>query len=439
MPPAPLRLSAQAERTTDQPISYFMKAALETPGLISLAAGLVDEPSLPVAEVRDGLAELLADDAAARAALQYGTTLGYRPLRQKLLDRLLAADGVTADALNLSVEDVVITNGSQQFLYLLAEVLLDPGDIVFTEAPSYFVYHSGLTSHGARVIGIPTDDHGMRIDVLERELTRLDRAGELGRVKMVYAIDYFQNPTGRTLSVERRRPLVELVRKYSRDHRIILLEDAAYREMRFAGHDIPSLKSLDSGNEFVAYTSTFSKPCSPGVRIGYGILPADLMTPVHRTKGNHDFGSPNLMQHLADRLLASGAYDRHLADVRAAYRAKRDAMLDALTAAFREWPGVRFEVPEGGMYFWLQFPETVPTGPGSPLMEACLKEGVLYVPGSFCHVIDEHGRLPGSEARLCYGVATSDEIREGVRRLAKAAYRLLDRPSKPRPAVAAEV
>jgi len=424
MPNAPINLSDQARRTTEQPISYFMKAAIETPGLISLAAGLVDELSLPVAELRTATADVFADERAARAALQYGTTQGYLPLRRRLLEKFAVDDGLSPDALAVTADDVVVTNGSQQLLYLLAEVLIDPGDVVITEAPSYFVFHGALASRGAHVLGVPMDEQGLRTDLLETLLQRLEQAGRLDRLKMVYTVDYYQNPTGLSLSAERRRHLLELARRFSKRQRILVVEDAAYRELRFEGPDARSIKCLDTTNGYVVYAGTFSKACSPGVRVGYGLLPRDLVGPVLRTKGNHDFGSANLNQHLAERLLATGAYERHAAELREAYGAKRDVMHDALLAAFREWPAVQWSRPAGGLYCWLRFPADVGTGPDSPLMNEALREGVLYVPGQFCHVPDAEGRLLAHEARLCFGVATVDQIREGVRRLAKAVKRL---------------
>lgn len=424
MPHAPLRLSEQAQRTKEQPISHFMKQAIETPGLISLAAGLVDEPSLPTAEIAAAVKAVLADPATAKAALQYGTTQGLASLRQTILARYAADDGLPADSLPMTADDVLMTNGSQQLLYILSEALLDPGDIVITEAPSYFAYHSVLVSLGAEVIGVPMDEHGMRTDHLETLLLRLEQSGRLGRVKIIYTVDYFQNPTGLSLSSDRRRQLLELVRRFSQRQRILILEDAAYRELRFDGMDVRSVKCLDTTNEYVAYTSTFSKPCSPGIRVGYGLLPRDLMKPTLRIKGNHDFGSANLNQYIAHQMLTDGSYDRHVLALRLAYRTKRDAMVEALDAAFREWPTVKWIVPSGGMYCWLRFPEAVPTGPGSSLMEDSLREGVMYVPGEFCHVPDAAGCLQKNEIRLCYGVATVAQIKEGVRRLAKAAKRL---------------
>jgi 2-aminoadipate transaminase len=420
----PVRLSALANRTPEQPISHFMKTALENPNLISLAAGFVDEASLPGEKVGLALRDLFGCQETARAALQYGSTQGHPPLRARLLDRMASADGTSADALGLTRDDVLITTGSQQLLYAAAELLLDPGDIVVTEAPSYFVYHAALAGRGADVVPIPMDGEGMDTASLEILLTELDRTGRLERLKMIYTIDYFQNPTGLSLSAERRKRLMELVRRYSRRHRIVVLEDAAYRELRFSGPDLPSIKSLDPSNQFVIYTSTFSKPCAPGIRVGYGIVPRDLMAPLLRIKGSHDFGSANMPQHLADKLLETGAYDEQVRRLQDVYRKKCKATTESLDAEFREWPGVTWTRPAGGLYVWLSFPSHIRTGPGSPLMEACLREGVLFVPGEFCHAAPA-GQLPTHEIRLCYGVATPEQIREAVRRLARAAKGLL--------------
>ncbi|MCC6420009.1 MAG: PLP-dependent aminotransferase family protein, partial [Gemmataceae bacterium] len=327
---APAHLSARSHQTVDQPISYFMQQAVENPGLISLTAGLVDYESLPADEVRTALDDILGCPAAARAALQYGTTQGYGPLREKLLARTVALDDVTAADVSLTADDLVITTGSQQLLYLLGELLLDPGDLVITEAPSYFVYQGTLNSLGARTLAVPMDEHGMDTDALEELLARLDRTGEIDRLRMIYVCDYFQNPSGRTLSLPRRQHLVELARRYSRKHRLFILEDAAYRELRYDGVDLPTIKSFDEDNAHVILAMTFSKPCAPGLKTGYGFLPRDLLAPLLRLKGNHDFGSNNLTQHLLDRLLATGAYDRHVAALCDVYRAKRNALLDAL-------------------------------------------------------------------------------------------------------------
>lgn len=416
----PLKLSAQTGRTADSPISFFIRTAIETPGLISLAAGLVDEGSLPAAEVGEAVQAIMADPAAARAALQYGSTQGLSRLREKLLNRLCAADGTTPADTNLTPDDVLLTTGSQQLLYLLGEVLFDPGDIVIAEAPSYFVYHDCLKSHGATVYTVPMDAGGMNVDALDDLLARLEKAGELPRVKLIYTVDYFQNPTGLSLAADRRPRLVEIAQKYSRGHRILILEDAAYRELRYDGPDLPSVKKFDPANEWVVYASTFSKPCSPGLKTGWAVLPKGLTDPLVNLKGNHDFGSTNLSQHILDRLLATGAYDRHVEHLRGVYRAKRDAMLRALEAEFGDWPEVRWTKPAGGLYVWLTFPPHVNAGRSGPLVPKCVAAGVLYVPGEHGHVPDEFGVLPRNEARLSFGVAQPDQLAEGIRRLRRA-------------------
>lgn len=419
MPPAPLSRSGKSRRTTDSPISYYIQKALDNPSFVSFAAGLVDESSLPVEDVRKVAAEILADPLAGQAALQYGSTQGLPKLREQVLQLVCNADGVKPSDVNLTAADVCITTGSQQILYLLGEVMFDPGDIVITEAPSYFVFHSLLQSHGAKVLAVPMDEGGMRVDQLEALLERLRRSGEISRVKMIYTVDYFQNPTGLSLSVERRKKLVEISRRFSTDQRIIILEDAAYRELRYSGDDLPSVKRFDATNEYVAYTSTFSKPFAPGLKTGYAILPTDLMEAVLHLKGSHDFGSANLSQHIASRVLASGAYTRHAEELRNVYRRKRDVMLKTLEEEFGDFPAARWTVPAGGFYVWLTL-DGIDTGANGPLVPAALETGVLYVPGECGHVTDESGCVPNNEIRLCYGVATPGQVAEGIRRLRRA-------------------
>jgi 2-aminoadipate transaminase len=425
MPTEPLTLSARAYQTEDQPISYFMQQAVENPGLISLAAGLVDAASLPAAEIRQVLEEVLCDPRTAQAALQYGTTHGYAPLRDQVLRHALSLDGVSSRDVSLSADDVVVTTGSQQFLYMLGELLLDPGDIVITEAPSYFVYHGTLNSLGVRTLSVPMDSDGMVTDALEELLIRLDQQGDLPRVKLIYTVDYFQNPTGLTLSLPRRQHLLELARRYSKQHRLLILEDAAYRELRYEGSDLPSIKSLDHDNRHVILTMTFSKPMAPGLKTGYGFLPSDLVAPLLRFKGNHDFGSSNLTQHILERLLSTGAYDRHVRHLCDVYLNKRDALLQALTHEFPLETGLRWTHPEGGLYVWLTCPPEVATRPDSRLMQAALREGVLYVPGQFCYVKGSPSGVPDHEARLSFGVASAEQLREAIRRLGRAVRELL--------------
>ena len=416
---APLTFSAKSQRTPESPISYYMEQAIQNPSLIGLAAGLVDTVTLPITPIADAIAKILADPRAGTAALQYGTTQGYLPLREKILNHVCTLDGVRPADLSLTPRNVVVTTGSQQLLYLLSEILLDSGDIVITEAPSYFVYHSVLASGDVRVLTVPMDEEGMRTDELATLLDRLDRAGELPRVKLIYVVDYFQNPSGRTLSPERRKSLMEIVRRYQDRQRILVLEDAAYRELRFEGDDWASIKSLDTANEFVIYAGTFSKPCAPGLKTGYALIPSPLLDPLMRVKGNHDFGSNNLSQHIINALLENGAYHEHVLYLANVYRRKRQAMFAALEREFGHEPGMTWTKPRGGLFVWLSFPRDVDAGPKGRLLDRAIREGVVYVPGEFGHV-GQAGQKPTHEARLSYGDASVEQIAEGIRRLRTA-------------------
>src|SRR5688572_27747271 len=240
-----LGLSAKARRTKEQPISFLIGEALRNPRLINLAAGLVDPLTLPVEECQAITGRIFADAARGRAALQHDTTSGLSGLREALLQHLGRLEGVPASSLGLTAEDIIVSTGSQQALYLISDVLVDPGDIVIAANPSYFVYTGTLSSVGANVLTVPMDDDGMDVEAVGRLLERLGREGRLGRVKLVYCTSYFQNPTGLTLAPHRRPRLLEIVRRFSgaAGHRILILEDAAYRELRYDGDAYPSIKS----------------------------------------------------------------------------------------------------------------------------------------------------------------------------------------------------
>jgi len=218
--------------------------------------------------------------------------------------------------MNVCADDIVVTTGSQQMLFMLTDLIIDPGDIVITEWPSYFVFTGTLESAGAQVRCVDIDDQGMIPEKLDALLAQLTESGDLPRVKMVYTCDYHQNPTGITLSTERRPQILDIVKRYSQhpnaDGRILLLEDAAYRELTFEGDPPPSIKKFDTTNEYVALLQTFSKPFSPGLKTGYGLLPQGLVEPVLLQKGNHDFGSNNLSQHLVLAAMKQGVYAEHV-------------------------------------------------------------------------------------------------------------------------------
>ncbi len=419
-PHVPINLSAKARRTEDSPINALIAAKLANPDLINFAAGLVDDASLPVAECRAIAARIFGEARSGQVALQYGTTLGLRPLREILLAHLERLDGKQVGDMGLSPDDLILTTGSQQALYLIADVLLDPGDIVITANPSYFVFTGALQSLGARVLSVPMDEDGMDVEAIEALLQQIDARGELGRVKFVYCTSYFDNPTGLSLSEPRRKRLVEIVRKFSRDHRILILEDAAYRELRLDGPALPSIKSFDPDNQYTIITQTFSKPFAPGIKLGYTAMPADLTEQVLRQKGSHDFGSSNLCQQIAYEAIKDGSYAHHLEILRAQYRLKRDATLAALAAHLKPSADLHWTEPAGGLYVWLTLPEYVNTSRQGPLFDACVKRGVLYVPGEYSFHPDAKGSVPRHHMRLCYGQVPVEDVVTGIERLADA-------------------
>src|SRR5262245_6383409 len=340
-----------------------MRRALANPGLISLAAGFVDQSSLPVEAALRAATATLGAPVEGRRALQYGTTQGDPWLRRRLASWLEREEGLADGALRDVVDRMVVTTGSQQLLYLIAEALLDPDDIVLVESPTYFVFLGLLETRGARVIGVETDDGGLRLDALERTLEDLDDRGELPRVKLIYTISEHSNPTGLSLDVDRRGPLVEIARRWSKDHRIFVLEDAAYRGLAFEGPEPPSVWSHDLAGDTVILARTFSKTLSPGLKTGFGILPEELLRPVLHLKGNHDFGSGHFVQQVLDNLLRDDGYRPQIDRLVATYRAKRDATLDALDREFGSVEGVSWTHPRGGVYVWLTLPEGLDAGP----------------------------------------------------------------------------
>jgi 2-aminoadipate transaminase len=420
-----LPLSAKAARTREQPISYLIATALRNPKLINLAAGLVDPLTLPVAECESISQRIFSSTARGRAALQYDTTQGLAELRREALAHIEQLEQMPAGQMGLTPDQIVMTTGSQQALYLIGDCLIDPGDIVIAAAPSYFVYTGTLDSLGANILTVPMDDDGMDVEAVARLLERLEREGRLSRVKFVYCTSYYQNPTGLTLSADRRPRLLEIVRQFSRDHRILILEDAAYRELRYDGPAHRSIKSYDADNHFTVLSHTFSKPFAPGLKLGYTAGPDDLLHAMLQQKGNHDFGSSNITQHMALEAFRDGSYQKHGEVLRKAYRIKRDAMLASLLRFMPPDAGIHWTHPHGGLYVWLTLPDHIDTSRTGPMFGACISNGVLYVPGEYCFQRDEQGRLPENHIRLSFGQVAPDQIEPGIERLAEVVRRQL--------------
>jgi 2-aminoadipate transaminase len=451
------------QRTTEPPISWLMHAALSRPKLISLAAGFTDNASLPVAEARKALNQVLRSPKTGQPALQYGITAGDTTLRQLTAEHLRKLDAKTVGVMECwsngvtkpttqysttpslhsgiySPERLLITGGSQQLLYLTAEALCDEGDIVLVEDPTYFVFLGILQSRGLRARAVRLERDGLDLAHLEKVLTSLKRRGELHRVKLFYLVSYFQNPTGVTTSFQKKCGLLKLLKKFERaaGHPIYLLEDAAYRELSFPGRaDLPvsqdaqqrvptsppSALAVPGAAERVIYTGTYSKPFATGVRVGYGILPRPLFTAIKHIKGNHDFGTSNLLQHLVARALASGIYGRHVARLQKRYAHKARVMKLAIKKHFPS--AVEWWEPEGGLYFWARLPRHISAGVKSKIFSTALKNDVLYVPGEICYADDPAREKPNHEMRISFGSASEEDIREGIKRLGRVLRKIL--------------
>jgi len=403
-----------------------MQTALENPGIVSLAAGFVDQRSLPVEITAQAAAGLLGDPIAGRRSLQYGTTIGDQGLRARLIENLERGEGRPAGFYKEAIPRTIITTGSAQLIYLVCEALLDPGDIVLVESPTYFVFLGPVETRGARAIRIPIDEQGLRLEELEAALKRLEDQGQLERVKLIYTIPEHANPTGISLSADRRGPLVELARRWSKTHRIFVLEDAAYRGLTFGASEPPSLWSYDREGDTVILARTFSKTFSPGLKVGYGVLPQELIDPILYLKGNHDFGSANFNQRLLERVLSDGSYDRHVARLTGLYEQKCDIFLSALEESVGPRDSaVHWTRPKGGLFVWMTVPEGLDTGFEGPLFPRCVREGVIYVPGEHAFA-PEPAPPPRNHIRLTFGVPSEEELVEGARRLGAALSACLD-------------
>ena len=421
----PLSFSSKARRTREQPINALISQAMANPELINFAAGLVDSHTLPVDPCREMAQTILSDNVRGRAALQYETTIGLPELRRAALRHIESLDNKSAAELGLTPADFVITNGSQQSLYIIGDVLVDPGDIVIAANPSYFVYTGTLQSLGAKVMTVPMDENGMDVEAVDSLLARIEREGKLERVRFVYCTSYFDNPTGLTLSLDRRPRLLEIVKKYSKSHRILILEDAAYRELRYDGPALPSIKSFDPTNEFTAIACTFSKPFAPGIKTGYSAVPKDLMRAILDQKGNHDFGSSSLCQHIAMEAMRRGQYLEQVENLKAGYSQKLRTMLDSLDRYMPKADGVHWTHPTGGLYVWLTLPEAIDTS-REGMFAAAVDAGVLYVPGVYCFQPDDAGHVPTNHLRLCFGNVPAEKVEPGVEKLAGVVKQFLN-------------
>ncbi len=372
-----------------------LMAITARPEVISLAGGLPDTSTFPAKSFAAQMTRIAQESAAE--ALQYGPTEGFEETKDCVL-QVMGAEGMLVDT-----EDVIITTGGQQAIDLVAKTLVDPGDVVICEAPTYPGAVPVFCSYQADTIQIDCDDDGMRIDLLEQTLDRLAAAGR--RPKFVYTVPTFQNPAGVTMSLDRRRRLVELARA----HELLLVEDSPYGLLRFGGEPLPPLYQLDGG-DFVIYIGTFSKILSPGIRLGWAVAPPPVMEKIVLGKQAADLCTSTLTQYFVREYFAEGKWQSYIEDLVEVYRARRDAMLAALHAHFPA--EATWTEPEGGLFIWATLPSYIDTG---DLLAKALRADVAFVPGQAAYV-DGRG---GSSMRLNFSGVDEAEITEGIRRIGK--------------------
>jgi 2-aminoadipate transaminase len=391
------RFAQRTGRMTSSAIRELLKL-VEDPEMISFAGGMPAPELFPREELAQATIRVLEEQS--HLALQYGATEGCRPLRE-LLVRHMARYGI-----EVGTENVLVTTGSQQALDLVGKLLLNPGDRVAVEEPTYLGALQAFTAYQAEYLPVPIDDDGMRVDLLEEAL----RAAP----KFVYVLPNFQNPGGVTLSLPRRRRLVELAAHYGTP----IVEDDPYGQLRYEGTHLPPLVKLDAdlhaGNGAgrfrgaVLYLGTLSKTLAPGLRIGWVVAPAEVVARLAQMKQGADLHTSTFAQMVAYETARGGFLDRHVRRLREAYRARRDAMLDALARHFP--PGVRWTRPQGGLFLWVTLPS--PLDAATVLADA-LAAKVAFVPGS-----SFHPRGGGAATmRLNFSYCAPEVIEEGIRRL----------------------
>ena len=390
--PPDLRLAARLRGVRSSPVRDIL-ALTEQPGVISFAGGLPAPELFDASGLRAAFAAVLSGPAAGRA-LQYSTTEGDPALRSALAARLCDRGLAT------TAEQLLVTSGSQQALTLVATVLLEPGDAVLVEEPSYLAALQAFQLAGAEVVPVPCDDHGLDPDAVAALAARHG-------ARLLYTVPTFQNPTGRTLPLARRTALVEVAARAG----LWVIEDDPYGELRYAGEPEPALASLPGAEDRVLALSTLSKVAAPGLRIGWVRAPETLRRPLTVAKQAADLHSSTVDQAAAARWLAVVDLEAHLRVLREAYGARRDALLGGLAAALP--PGSVHNRPEGGMFVWARLPDG---WDADRLLRSALERDVAFVPGAPFFA----GPPDRATLRLSFTAHPPAEIAEGLRRLRAA-------------------
>lgn len=360
------------------------------PEVISFGGGLPAWDLFPVEQVKEVTNDILDSDGPA--ALQYGTSEGYRPLRQAVAERYRKR------GFDITEDNVLITSGSQQGIDLVSKLFLDKGATVVVGDPTFLTALQTFSLFQARCLTVPLDEEGAKVDLLPEILEKND-------VKFIYEMPNFQNPSGITLSLERRKKLVEIAQHYG----VPILEDDAYGELRYSGEAWPALKALDEGQQ-VIYLGSFSKVLSPGLRVSALIAPDGVMEKLVFAKQAADLHTDNLAQRIVYEFMRRELLDPHIQVIIKSYRQRRDAMLQALEKYFP--PGVSWTKPDGGLFLWVTLPQGMDA---MQLFEKAIQAKVAYVPGS-CYYANGGG---DNQLRLNFSACDEEKIEVGIQRLAK--------------------
>ena len=397
------RFAQRTQRMGSSAIRELLKLT-ENPEIISFGGGLPAPDVFPVEDFAAACERVLREFGAQ--ALQYGTTEGYRPLRE-MIARHTCRYGI-----QVSADNILITSGSQQALDLLGKIFINRGDRILVEEPTYLGAIQAWNAYGAEFVGVPMDEEGMRTDALDDAL----RTGP----KFIYVLPNFQNPTGVTLSMERRKQLVELADRYG----VPIIEDDPYGQLRYEGKHLPSVVTLDSqfrenGEAFyrgnVIYLSTFSKILAPGIRLAWVIAPPEVIRKLVQAKQGADLHTATFNQMVAYEVSHGGFLDRHVWHIRRVYGDRRNIMFQAMEEHFP--PGVQWTRPQGGLFLWGILPEGMVS---AEVLKIAIEKKVAFVPGTPFYP------QGGGEntMRINFSYATPEKIREGIARLGRVLYEM---------------
>ena len=385
-----IRFANRMENIKSSAIRELLKLT-EQPDIISFAGGLPAPELFPIKELEEVCCKVLQEDG--KAALQYSATDGYLPLRQKIAKQMANL------GMNVEAQNVLITSGSQQGLEFSGRIFINEGDVIICESPSYLGALNAFKAYVPKFVEIPMDDNGMIIEELEKALEQYPNA------KFIYTIPDFQNPTGITLSLERRKRLMELAEKYE----MPVIEDNPYGELRFEGEMLPSLKSFDTKG-LVIHLGTFSKTFCPGLRLGWVVAEMEILQKYLIVKQGADLQCSSMAQREISKFLEMYKLDDHIKKLIEVYRRRRDLMLETMKQEFPS--NIKYTHPEGGLFTWIEFPEGMDA---AEVLKKALEEKVAFVPGEPFYPNGGNA----NHARLNYSNMTEDKIVEGITRLGK--------------------